>query len=212
MEGYIEDNDGKRLSDDPTVPIIVEVADENEEAVLQGMNGIRYKNLTWKVYNELYKCSIQIVKSNSIKQPLAGVWFALMDEEGNKIAEGQTDQKGNLSFENLIPGTYHLVETKTVNGQQLLKEPVEIQLPIVFTEKEADDAKLDKTQCVYDETNKVYKLYSRVYEISNSVNFVLPMTGGSEKMSDYLVLFGGLACLCAAAFALIRKKENFSAH
>ncbi len=212
MEGYIEDNDGKKISDDPTVPIIIEISDDEGEAVLQGVNGIHYKNLTWRAYNELYKCSVQIIKSDSVRVPLAGVSFALLDEEDNKIAEGETDQNGNLSFENLIPGKYQLIETKTVDGHQLLKEPVSIQLPLELTEKEVEEGKIDKTQCVYDEKNKVYKLYNQVYKISNSVNFVLPMTGGNENMSDYLVLFGGLSCLSMAACWLIRKKENFSSH
>ena len=212
MEGYIEDNDGRRISNDPTVPIAIEISDDNGGAVLKGANGIYYKNLTWKAYNQLYKCSIQIVKSDTVSKPLSGVWFALLDEKNQKIAEGQTDKDGNLSFENLIPGKYLLIETKTVDGQQLLKEPVEIQLPLELTEKEAADAQVDISQCVYDEKNKVYRLYDRVYEISNSVNFVLPMTGGGQKISDYLVLFGGLVCLSMAALCLIRKKESFSAH
>ena len=70
---------------------------------------------------------------------MAGVSFALLDEEDNKIAEGETDQNGNLSFENLIPGKYQLIETKTVDGHQLLKEPVSIQLPLELTEKEVKE-------------------------------------------------------------------------
>ena len=54
-------------------------------------------------------------------------------------------------------------------------------------------------QCVYDEKAKVYKVYNRVYEIGNSGGFVLPMTGGTEKLSDYFVLLAGLACFSLAA-------------
>lgn len=177
-----------------------------------GMDGISYKNSVWKVYNKLYPCSIQIIKSDAVRQSLSGVWFALLDEDQNQIAEGKTDQKGKLIFDHLLPGRYQLIEIKTTDGQQLLKEPADILLPLELTEEEIKSGKIDKMQCVYDEKAKVYKVYNRVYEIGNSGGFVLPMTGGTEKLSDYFVLLAGIVCFSLAAVWLIRKKEKFGHH
>ncbi len=212
LEGYVTDKEDRIISEKPAEPTAVEVKVDNGEAVVQGIDGMRYKNPIWKVYNQLYPCSIRIIKSDAAKQPLSGVGFALMDEGHHQIAEGQTDQNGNLVFENLLPGRYQLIETKTTDGQQLLKEPVEILLPLELTEEEIKSQKIDKTQCVYDERSHIYKVYDRVYEIGNAGGFVLPLTGGSEKLSDYIVLMAGLACLSLAAVWLIRKKEKFGQH
>lgn len=212
LEGYVTDNEGRIISENPTEATVIEVKDDNGEAVLMGMDGISYKNSVWKVYNKLYPCSIQIIKSDAVRQPLSGVWFALLDEDQNQIAEGKTDQKGKLIFDHLLPGRYQLIEIKTTDGQQLLKEPADILLPLELTEEEIKSGKIDKMQCVYDEKAKVYKVYDRVYEIGNSGGFVLPMTGGTEKLSDYFVLLAGLACFSLAAVWLIRKKEKFGHH
>lgn len=210
LEGYMTDSEGRIVSENPAESAIIEVKDDNGEVILQGIDGICYKNPVWKVYNELYKCSIRIIKSDADSQPLQGVYFSLIDREKNWIAEGQTDQKGNLIFENLLPGTYQLIETRTAEGQQLLKEPIDIQLPLELTEQEIRSKKIDKTQCVYDEKTKTYKLYNRIYEIGNSGGFVLPLTGGTQKLSDYFALLSGLMFLSMAAVWLIRKKVKFS--
>ena len=73
---------------------------------------------------------------------------------------------------------------------------MEIVLPMVLTEQDVEKLKIDKSQLVYDENQQVFKLYDRIFEISNAGNLVLPMTGG-----DGLVLFDIL--LLAAALLLL---------
>ena len=67
---------------------------------------------------------------------------------------------------------------------------------MVLTEQDVEKLKIDKSQLVYDENQQVFKLYDRIFEISNAGNLVLPMTGG-----DGLVLFDIL--LLAAALLLL---------
>ena len=50
------DNEGRIISENPTEATVIEVKDDNGEAVLMGMDGISYKNSVWKVYNKLYPC------------------------------------------------------------------------------------------------------------------------------------------------------------
>lgn len=63
--------------------------------------------------------SLRLQKVDDNHQPLAGAIFELQDETGQTIASGQTsNQDGWLTFENLDPGTYYLVETQTPVGYQ----------------------------------------------------------------------------------------------
>lgn len=70
--------------------------------------------------------------------------FGLYDERRQKILESQTSQDGRIIFSGLLPGKYWLKEEKTGNGQQLLKEPMEIVLPMVLTEQDVEKLKLIK--------------------------------------------------------------------
>ena len=196
LQGYVDDADGRRLNNYPGESVIINLADDGESASFLGEDGLKYSNPVFRVTNELHKCSIQIMKSSADGKPLENVIFGLYDESRQKILESQTSQDGRIIFSGLLPGKYWLKEEKTGNGQQLLKEPMEIVLPMVLTEQDVEKLKIDKSQLVYDENQQVFKLYDRIFEISNAGNLVLPMTGG-----DGLVLFDIL--LLAAALLLI---------
>lgn len=196
LQGYVDDVDGRRLNNYPGESVIINLADDGERASFLGEDGLKYSNPVFRVTNELHKCSIQIMKSSADGKPLENVIFGLYDESRQKILESQTSQDGRIIFSELLPGKYWLKEEKTGNGQQLLKEPMEIVLPMVLTEQDVEKLKIDKSQLVYDENQQVFKLYDRIFEISNAGNLVLPMTGG-----DGLVLFDIL--LLAAALLLI---------
>lgn len=98
LEGYVTDNEGRIISENPTEATVIEVKDDNGEAVLMGMDGISYKNSVWKVYNKLYPCSIQIIKSDAVRQSLSGVWFALLDEDKISRRRGRRT-KGKVDFQ-----------------------------------------------------------------------------------------------------------------
>ena len=196
LQGYVDDADGRRLNNYPGESVIINLADDGESASFLGEDGLKYSNPVFRVTNELHKCSIQIMKSSADGKPLENVIFGLYDESRQKILKSQTSQDGRIIFSGLLPGKYWLKEEKTGNGQQLLKEPMEIVLPMVLTEQDVEKLKIDKSQLVYDENQQVFKLYDRIFEISNAGNLVLPMTGG-----DGLVLFDIL--LLAAALLLL---------
>ena len=132
--------------------------------------------------------------------------FGLYDESRQKILESQTNQDGRIIFSGLLPGKYWLKEEKTGNGQQLLKEPMEIVLPMVLTEQEVEKLKIDKSQLVYDENQQVFKLYDRIFEISNAGNLVLPMTGGDGLvLPDILFLAAALLLIIGVCSFVYRK-------
>lgn len=209
LQGYVDDADGRRLNNYPGESVIINLADEGESASFLGEDGLKYSNPVFRVTNELHKCSIQIMKSSADGKPLENVIFGLYDESRQKILESQTSQDGRIIFSELLPGKYWLKEEKTGNGQQLLKEPMEIVLPMVLTEQDVEKLKIDKSQLVYDENQQVFKLYDRIFEISNAGNLVLPMTGGDGLvLFDILLLAAALLLLIGVCLFVYRKGKT----
>ena len=209
LQGYVDDADGRRLNNYPGESVIINLADDGESASFLGEDGLKYSNPVFRVTNELHKCSIQIMKSSADGKPLENVIFGLYDESRQKILESQTSQDGRIIFSELLPGKYWLKEEKTGNGQQLLKEPMEIVLPMVLTEQDVEKLKIDKSQLVYDENQQVFKLYDRIFEISNAGNLVLPMTGGDGLvLFDILLLAAALLLLIGVCLFVYRKGKT----
>ena len=97
-------------------------------------------------------------------------------------------------FENLIPQHYVVTEVSTVDGNTLLKDNIEITLPIEMTADEIAATGADISKAVYDEVSEKYCFYDVTCTIGNSVTFSMPMTGDSQT---------GLYMMLAAAFALV---------
>lgn len=208
LQGYVDDADGRRLNNYPGESVIINLADDGESASFLGEDGLKYSNPVFRVTNELYKCSIQIMKSSADEKPLENVRFGLYDERRQKILESQTSQDGRIIFSGLLPGKYWLKEEKTGNGQQLLKEPMEIVLPMVLTEQDVEKLKIDKSQLVYDENQQVFKLYDRIFEISNAGNLVLPMTGGDGLVLPDILFLAAALLLIGVCLFVYRKGKT----
>ena len=131
-------------------------------------------------------------------------------------ADLTTDAKGEVSCSGLANGTYYLVETKTVEGYNLLKAPVEVTLKVAYTTTTRDEYYIDKkgvkTLVKHEVTTKEFKEDSKTSDgthpetIINKKGFQLPTTGG---MGTILFSVAGVLVMIAAAFILLkgRKKE-----
>lgn len=131
-------------------------------------------------------------------------------------ADLTTDAKGKVSCSGLANGTYYLVETKTVEGYNLLKAPVEVTLEVAYTTTTRDEYYIDKnsvkTLVKHEVTTKEFKEDSKTSDgthpetIINKKGFQLPTTGG---MGTILFSVAGVLVMIAAAFILLkgRKKE-----
>lgn len=87
---------------------------------------IKEENITEKVTNEIRKSSIKIKKVNEDFQTLEGVEFSLYDDFGNLIAVKETNTFGNVVFDDLKNGVYHIKETKALPGYQPINEVLDI--------------------------------------------------------------------------------------
>ena len=131
-----------------------------------------------------------------------------------------TDGYGKVSASGLEKGTYYLVETKTAEGYNLLKEPVKVDLNFVYSEtwderKEYVEGALVKHDVDYNRQNAFEKGTTNATELTsgsitaniiNRKGFDLPTTGGFGTL-----LFSGIGVLLVVAgvgVLLSLKKKN----
>lgn len=149
----------------------------------------------------VYTFGLQVVKKaeKADGAPLEGVKFDLykyagtesnpnpteaeLKTNGTRIAENlTTGTDGTITKSGLANGTYYLVETKTHEGYNLLKAPVEVRLNIEYkttTEWVTDEngVKHEVTKTTFDnDDTKTEGIHTET--IINKKGFTLPITGG----------------------------------
>lgn len=85
-----------------------------------------------KVYYTKNDTRIIIVKKDEKdKNYLQGVEFDLLDENKNIIHTGlTTDENGKIEINNLLPGTYYIQETRTLEGYNLYEKLIKVELEL----------------------------------------------------------------------------------
>ena len=128
--------------------------------------------------------SISIIKyKDEGNGKLAGVTFTLSKPDGTVVDEKTTDRSGKVKFTQLPAHdeTYILRETNTVNGYQLLAEPITVTLPLTLTETELEEQNADPDKGFKDKETNIYRFYDLSYQVRNGKVFDLPMTGSKNK-------------------------------
>ena len=162
---------------------------------------------------------IDSATANALKLPAAGA-----DQKWVKVkSDITTGTDGKVNVNGLANGTYYLVETKTKQGYNLLKAPVEVKLSIAYkttwdetlqykdgvlvkrdVTKKVETFTKDGTQTGITEGDKTYGRHVTV--IINRKGFDLPTTGGFGTL-----LFSGIGVLLVVAgvgVLLSLKKKN----
>lgn len=156
--------------------------------------------------NQMIKGSIRLKKKDSARKVLKGVCFTIKDSDGKEVTSKETDEKGELLFDDLLPDTYTITETKTVSGKNLLKEPLVVTLPLSVTQAEVDKGNVDTSNAI--KQGDTYYFYHPTYEITNDANLKLPTTGGFNNIKAYVPLIGGFALILAVVFYYFKKKKG----
>ena len=166
-------------------------------------------------YNDISPCKITLRKFDDTGSvPIENVKFELkfvkesekykdnkfklytpLLKEGESV-EAETDANGYIIWSNLDQGEYQITEIKTRDDMTLLKDPINITLPITMTDKDAQAMSAATDKGVYDEgyTNKWY-FYEATYEITNTPKFKMPMTGDNGFWKFGFIGFGTIAVL-----------------
>ena len=189
-------------------------------------DGAGLKGVTFDLYK---KVDTETLNGNS-KYPFCGQEYAAISgddavklglttnsaENWIKVKTLTTGENGYVSAAGLPSGTYKLVETKTVNGYNLLSKPVDAKLNLTYaatwsTTKTYDDngnqIKAETNTTNYTRDTAPVADPSAAIEIVNRAGFTLPVTGGFGTL-----LFSGIGVLLVLAgvgvlFSL-KKKSN----
>lgn len=156
--------------------------------------------------NQMIRGSVKLVKKDSSGKRLKGVEFTIEDSDGNKIASDTTNENGEIKFDGLLPDKYKITETKTQSGKTLLKEPINVTIPMTVTQSEVNDQNIDVSNAIHQGNN--YYFYHLTYEVSNDSTLNLPSTGGFSNIKTYLPLIGGFVLILAAGFYYLKKKKG----
>ena len=190
-------------------------------------DGAGLKDVTFDLYK---KVDTETLNGNS-KYPFCGQEYAAISgddavklglttnsaENWIKVKTLTTGENGYVSAAGLPSGTYKLVETKTVNGYNLLSKPVDAKLNLTYTaawtttttyDANGNQTKSTITTPTYTrDSAPVADPSKETVEIVNRAGFTLPVTGGFGTL-----LFSGIGVLLVLAgvsvlFSL-KKKSN----
>lgn len=109
---------------------------KSRDAGLQNyaITGYTYEDGTGskKVYYTKNDTKIIIVKKDEQGQNyLEGVEFDLLDKNKNIIHTGlTTDENGKIEINNLLPGTYYIQETRTLEGYNIYDKLIKVELEL----------------------------------------------------------------------------------
>ena len=190
-------------------------------------DGAGLKDVTFDLYK---KVDTETLNGNS-KYPFCGQEYAAISgddavklglttnsaENWIKVKTLTTGENGYVSAAGLPSGTYKLVETKTVDGYNLLSKPVDAKLNLTYTaawtttttyDANGNQTKSTITTPTYTrDSAPVADPSKETVEIVNRAGFTLPVTGGFGTL-----LFSGIGVLLVLAgvgvlFSL-KKKSN----
>lgn len=189
-------------------------------------DGAGLKNVAFDLYK---KVDTETLNGNS-KYPFCGQEYAAISgddavklglttnsaENWIKVKTLTTGENGNVSAKGLPSGIYKLVETKTVNGYNLLSKPVDAKLNLTYSaawtttttyDENGNQTKSTITTPTYKRDGADVTDPSAEIAIVNRAGFTLPVTGGFSTL-----LFSGIGVLLVLAgvgvlFSL-KKKSN----
>lgn len=144
-----------------TKPILYGVAPDSSYQDY-ALTSATFEDGTGNIKDEYDKNETKIVivkKDQDDGKLLEGVEFELLNEKKEVVYTGlKTDSEGKIMVSNLVPGTYYLKETKTVDGyeiyDQLIKVDIELNQEVTVTvhnrkeEKPKIETKTQKSKSV----------------------------------------------------------------
>ena len=138
-----------------------------------------YEDGTGNISDTYFKNETKLIivkKDQETGDVLQGVEFELLDENKNVVySDLKTDEKGKIEIENLLPGTYYLKETKTVEGYDLYEQLIRVdfklnqEITATVNNTKEDVPTIETKENTSKEVNSV--------ELTNEKVKKLPVTG-----------------------------------
>lgn len=179
---------------------------ESTDEVSADGKGITFNGVTKEYVDAATVKALNLSDNDSEK------WVKITEVTSSGEDPDTSKPKGEAIVKGLPNGTYKFVETETLKGYNLLKDPVDATLSIDYaakwTEKSVyEDGKLVKR--TYDTTNEAFdNAAMKTYTVVNRKGFNLPVTGGFGTL-----LFSGIGVLLVLAgvsvlFSLKKKNKR----
>ena len=138
-----------------------------------------YEDGTGNISDTYFKNETKLIivkKDQETGDVLQGVEFELLDENKNVVySDLKTDKKGKIEIENLLPGTYYLKETKTVEGYDLYEQLIRVdfklnqEITVTVNNTKEEVPTIETKENTSKEVNSV--------ELTNEKVKKLPVTG-----------------------------------
>lgn len=137
-------------------------------------------------------------------------WVLICHDAKGRELEATTNKNGIVEYKGLPSGTYKFIETKTLDGYNLLTSPVDAKLSLSYTTKWKDTSKYDANGNLTNHKSDTVEYENgdpkAVIQIVNRSGFQLPVTGGFGTL-----LFSGIGVLLVLAGVAVlfsMKKKN----
>lgn len=137
-------------------------------------------------------------------------WVLICHDAKGRELEATTNKNGIVEYKGLPSGTYKFIETKTLDGYNLLTSPVDAKLSLSYTTKWKDTSKYDENGNLTNHKSDTVEYKNgdpkAVIQIVNRSGFQLPVTGGFGTL-----LFSGIGVLLVLAGVAVlfsMKKKN----
>ena len=165
----------KNLTEEGTINIEVE-AKVNTKPVLYGkapnssyqdyaLTAATYEDGSGNTKDEYNKNETKIIilkKDEEDGKTLQGVEFQLLNENKEPIyVDLKTNEEGKIVINNLVPGTYYIKETKTIDGYEIYDELIEVkvqmnqELTVTINNKKQEKPKIETKEYGYKEVKKL---------------------------------------------------------
>ena len=165
----------KNLTEEGTINIEVE-AKVNTKPVLYGkapnssyqdyaLTAATYEDGSGNTKDEYNKNETKIIilkKDEEDGKTLQGVEFQLLNENKEPIyVDLKTNEEGKIVINNLVPGTYYIKETKTIDGYEIYDELIEVkvqmnqEMTVTINNKKQEKPKIETKEYGYKEVKKL---------------------------------------------------------
>ena len=138
-----------------------------------------YEDGTGNISDTYFKNETKLIivkKDQETGDVLQGVEFELLDENKNVVySDLKTDEEGKIEIENLLPGTYYLKETRTVEGYDLYEQLIRVdfklnqEITVTVNNTKEDVPTIETKENTSKEVNSI--------ELTNEKVKKLPVTG-----------------------------------
>ena len=180
---------------------------ESTDEVSADGKGITFNGVTKEYVDAATVKALNLSDNDSEK------WVKITEVTSGGEDPATSKPKGEAIVKGLPNGTYKFVETETLKGYNLLKDPVDATLSIDYaakwTEKSVYDAEGKLVKRTYNTSVKAFDDNDmKIYTVVNRKGFNLPTTGGFGTL-----LFSGIGVLLVLAgvsvlFSLKKKNKR----